>query len=141
MIKTKTVKKGNSLEQMLERLKNPASAMEAIGRVLVSSTKKRLSDTKMSPDETPWAPWAPSTLLARTKDGTASKGLLFNTGTLSKSIEAQVTKSEVIVGASASYAPYLQEGTTNMPGRPFIGISQLDQTHIQNILMRYLKKQ
>jgi len=140
MIKTtRTRSKDDPLGRMLQRLKDPSSAMAEIGKALVQSTRTRIKSTKTDPDESPWAPWADSTRIARTKDNTASKGLLYKTGELSRSIQAQVTNKQAIVGSDSPYASFLQLGTSDMPARPFIGISQKDKAVINNILLKHLK--
>lgn len=136
MIKTNT----DDLASLLKQLANPRPALEQIGEALVQSTRERLEKTKVSPEGQKWAPWSLSTLLARRKKGTAARGLLFDSGNLSNSIQAQVLGDSVIVGASAKYASFLQNGTENMPARPFVGISRQDEARIHGILSAHLEK-
>lgn len=136
MIKTNT----EDLASLLKQLANPRPALQEIGEALVQSTRERLEKTKVSPEGQKWTPWSLGTLLARRKKGTAARGLLFDSGNLSNSIQAQVLGDSVIVGASAKYASFLQNGTSNMPARPFVGISRQDEARINEILTAHLEK-
>lgn len=152
-MKTK-VNKGSAektLFGLLQQTSNTRPALEEIGRALVASTKNRIVDTKQGPSGAPWAPWATSTMLGRLKNGTASRGLLYESGKLLNSITSQVQQSrssngqfgslQVQVGSQGvEYAQYLQNGTKNMAARPFIGISKEDQQIIRNILRKHVFK-
>jgi len=128
-----------SLQQIINSLQNPAPLLDQVGQYLKKSTQERISTTKKSPSDQPWAPWADVTAMAREKKGTAGRGLLFDSGALYDSIDYQVQAKSVIVGAGVSYARFLQAGTFNMPARPFIGFSQQDKTNIHNMVVEYLK--
>ncbi len=136
MIKTDT----KDLEQLLKQLSDTRPALQAIGRMLVESTQERLQKTKTSPDGAKWAPWSLATLLGRQKKGNSALGLLFDSGSLSRSITYEVTENQVTVGARAKYASFLQDGTDKMPARPFVGISNEDERRIQDILTAHLEK-
>lgn len=130
-----------SVQQLIDKIQHPEPLLDQIGKILKASTQARITTTKKSPDGTPWAPWSYATLLARMKDGSASLGILNHTGNLLKSITYQVQGRQVKVGADSSvalYAKYLQEGTLNMPARPFVGISQQDNEAVRIAVRRYL---
>lgn len=129
------------IEGLLRRLKDPEPALRDISKLLKESTEKRITSTKRAPDGAPWAPWAPGTEAARNKKGNASRGLLYDSGELLRSITARVENGQAIVGTGVSYAPFLQQGTNKMPARPFVGVSAEDQRDIQGILRRYLAEQ
>jgi phage virion morphogenesis protein len=136
------VKRGASVEDLLAKIHNPSSLLDQIGKILVASTQSRIKDTKVSPDGTAFAPWAPGTAKARAKRGTTAGGVLFERGTLYRSIEHQVQGRQVIVGANtiAPYALYLQVGTNRMPARPFVGISDNDLGLIRKALQQFVQK-
>lgn len=138
MIEVRVSTDTRDLETLLSKLKNPRPALVEIGRMLQGSTRDRLQKSKIGPDGKPWAPWSLSTLLARTRKGTAGRGLLNDSGNLSRGITYEVRGNTVVVGATASYASYLQEGTKNMPARPFVGVSKQDEKQIDVILKRHL---
>lgn len=139
MIDVKIQSDTRDLETLLSKLKNPRPALVEIGRMLQGSTRDRLQKTKVGPDGKPWAPWALSTLLARTRKGNAGRGLLNDTGNLSRGITFEVRGNTVTVGAQATYAQYLQNGTDRMPARPFVGVSKQDEKFIDVILRRHLQ--
>lgn len=139
MIKTQATRDTGILQEMLDRIQNPNAVLESIGKALVTSTKTRIEKTKVSPDGKPFAPWALSTLIARKKEGTTALGILHRTGSLSASIVYEVQGRSVIVKSTSPYAGYLQDGTSKMPARPFIGISGQNRGQINLILKNYLK--
>lgn len=153
MIKLRSNKKAvDPTRGLLRQLQNPQAALDAIGEHLVKSTKARIKTTKQSPNGVPWAPWTLGTLLGRIRDGSASRGLLYNSGRLLNSITYQATpprgsngrfqKSQVVVGSQGvPYAQFLQQGTPNMAARPFIGISKTDQEVITSILRDHISRQ
>lgn len=53
-------------------------------------------------------------------EGTAKRLSPVKTGNLRRSVTSRATAHEAIVGATANYAVYVHEGTSRMPGRPFI---------------------
>lgn len=73
----------------------------------------------------PWAPLAPSTLAKKGQEAPGTP--LFDTGALADSLEHRVISPiTVAVGTSiesergAPYGKYLEEGTADMPPRPFL---------------------
>jgi len=126
------------ISALIRNLQRPQPLMQRIADHLVASTRARIRTTKTSPDGTPWRPWAPATADARTADGSAVFGLLFRTGFLYQSIQASVQGTQVTVFSDAPYAKHLQQGTTRMPARPFLGISQGDQDAIMGFVDRYI---
>ncbi len=139
MIKTQVTRDTSVLQDLLNRIQNPNAVLESIGKALVTSTKSRIEKTKVSPDGKPFAPWALSTLLARRKEGNASLGILNRTGSLANSVMYEVQGKSVVVGSTSTYGKYLQDGTSKMPARPFIGISGQNRGQINLILKNYLK--
>ena len=129
------------LEALIRKLKNPKDMMQEVSDVIVEDIKNRIIKTKTDPEGNKWLPWAPSTQEARVKDGTAALGLLYRNGDLARSITGTVKGSKAIeIGSNLEYAKYLQEGTSKMPARPFIGISKRAQTGINQVIRQYLEK-
>jgi phage virion morphogenesis protein len=126
--------------KQVDKLRNPAVYLSRIGEALLQATHERIQKTKVSPDGTPWAPWASSTARARRKAGTAGTGLLFNTGALDKSLTYSVQGPKVSVHSSSPYAQYLQNGTSRMPARPFLGIGKKEEALILDIWNKWLKE-
>lgn len=128
----------SQIGDLAKKLEKPQDLLNSIGDYLVKTTQARIRTTKSSPDGAPWAPWAPSTYLARAKQGSLGGGLLYNTGSLFNSISHSVSGDKVEVGTSSPFAKYLQMGTQRMPARPFLGISPADQEAITGLVRRHL---
>ncbi len=125
MITVKVDVNKQKLEQKIKSI-GPLTkrSLVQVGKLEVISTQNRIANTKASPTGQAWAPWSMATLRARTLQGTAHQGLLYRTGELFRSIYYKVTNTTLEVGSRAHYAQFLQQGTSKMPGRPFIGFTQ-----------------
>lgn len=130
-----------NITRLLNKLRDKGAFLQQVGEDLKASTQERIRSTKISPDGTPFAPWAMSTLRARQKDGTANLGILFRTGKLHDSIGFQVQRDHVEVGveSTVAYARYLQLGTLRMPARPFVGLSAQDLARIKRRLESHIR--
>lgn len=125
----------NEINELSKQLKNSKDFLREIGEVVCEDIKHRLVALKSDPDDKPWQPWAKSTEKARQKDGTAALGLLFKTGALTQSITYQLTSNNRLqVGTNNRYAGFLNDGTNNMPARPFMGLSKRASAGIDEVL-------
>ena len=63
------------------------------------------------------------------------------TGTLSRSIHAEVESDGVLVGTDVSYAKYVEQGTARMKGRPYLqpALSE-NMTKIQNQVQKAMQQ-
>ena len=123
------------LNDFVKQLNNPKDFLKEVGEIIVEDIKHRIVSTKLDPEDQPWAPWAESTRKARQNDGTAALGLLFQSGNLAQSINYRFTsKNNVQIGTSNKYAGYLNDGTDNMPARPFMGLSKRSIAGIEELL-------
>lgn len=127
----------SAFKQTIDKLQKPEALLEKIGQYLVTSTRTRIRTTKTGPDGALWAPWAPSTVLAKQRRNQGGT-LLMNSGRLFDSISHQVVAGQVEVYSNAPYARYLQLGTSRMPARPFLGISKDDESAIAGLVRRHL---
>jgi len=114
-------------------------ALQIAGQTEVQNTKQRIASEKIAPDGTSWKPWSMSTLRQRQKEGNVSLGLLNRTGALISSIAYKLTKNTLTIFSSASYAKYLQLGTSKMPARPFIGWSTDGVNKVRQLLKELTK--
>jgi phage virion morphogenesis protein len=137
------------LERVARSLADPRPVMQDIGEVLVASTKKRFTEGK-SPDGLPWAAKSEATLSAYAARGLRAdpRPLFGPSGVLSSTIFAEVGPdgSSVEVGSNRIYAAVMQFGAAkgafgttaggssipwgNIPARPFLGLSEADETEI-----------
>ena len=126
---------------------NDKDMMREVGDIIVEDIKHRIAVTKKDPDDKPWKAWAPSTAKARERKGNAALGLLFDSGTLLRSITAEVKNHgskggvSVYVGSNTRYAEWLNDGTEKMPARPFLGVSKRAKESIDEAIHLYLSKE
>lgn len=100
------------------------AALEQLGGEEVQVVQNRIRTGKTSPDGQAWRPWAMSTLRQRIREGTTGGGLLYKTGALYNSIKWKLTGKNLIIYSDSPYGQYLQNGTSRMPARPFLGWSK-----------------
>lgn len=151
------------LRDLEKRLGDLRPVMPEIGETLVESTKQRFSAAE-APDGTPWTPnsvttlQAYSSLFARNKNGTlksagvralgAKKPLTGETRALATTINYQVLDAHTVaIGSPQVYAATQQFGGTkaqfphlwgDIPARPFLGVSDADDTAIKDLVRTYL---
>ena len=111
------------LDVILKRTLDFVPFFDFAGEHALEAIRKRILDTKVSPDGEDWAPWKPLTETMRTWKGNAEQGLLFDTGDLLNSMRVEVDGSfSVAIGTDIPYAVDLQDG---IPGkqeaREFVG--------------------
>ena len=120
----------------LSRLEGFAMAELAddAGAILESSTRDRF-DTKLAPDGTPWEPWSEA------YDETRNHGvhsLLVEEGGLRDSIASYSSGAEVEVGSNLIYAAHHHFGGdeigSGIPARPFLGISDQDESDLRELV-------
>lgn len=112
------------IQKLSTKLKNQSSVMRKVGEEELKKTQYRITNSKTSPNGIPWQAWSYSTLKQRQREGTAGRGLLYRTGALLKSLKLSVTRKGFSISTGVEYAKYLQEGTPNMPARPFLESGQ-----------------
>ena len=125
---------GQSAADLLQLLKNPQPLLKRVGQTMVDAAVGRIVAVKEDPNGSSWAPWATGTLKARQRKGTEGGGLLYDSGALAKSLRYRISGNTVSVESSAPYAMFLQNGTPNMPARPFMGIGPGEQEAIFEIM-------
>lgn len=109
---------------------------EAVGAVVESQTRRRISEEKTAPDGTPWAPWSSEYAKERSRRGGGS--LLERSGALVDSIAFEVSGDEVIVGSPLEYAGAHQDGTDAIPARPYLGLSDANVDEVVRVIEDYL---
>jgi phage virion morphogenesis protein len=127
---------------------NPQPWLTAIGRDLEASTKLRFRDSQ-APSGAAWAGLSPVTIALRRGGGARAKPLL-DTGRLANSITSSTGPNYVEVGTNVIYARFQHYGAAkgafgrtsrgspipwgNVPGRPFLGLSQQDRASVLEVL-------
>lgn len=132
-----------ALDRLAKAAANPRPALLAIGDDLVLSTKKRF-ETSTAPDGSHWAANSAATL-KRKKGG---KPLIGKTRLLSQEIYPNVDGGSLRVGSTMEYAAMQHFGGKkskfphllgDIPARPFLGISDTDETMILKTVNDYLR--
>lgn len=130
------------------------SVLRGIGEDLTESTKKRF-ETKTAPDGTDWTKnsevtqWAPKKLPMGGYEIKGRDDPLIDHSALSETINHQLIDSNtLVVGSPMVYAAMQQFGGTksefqqlwgDIPGRPFLGVSDDDELAILNAIDNHLK--
>ncbi len=130
----------NLTQSLSQKWLNKNQYLDEVGQALVQLARERIEKTKASPEGDKWAPWASSTARARRKEGTAGTGLLLRTGKLRDSIEYEVQGPKVVVRSREQYAQYLQNGTSRMPARPFLGTGPREEKSMQSLWKKWINE-
>jgi phage virion morphogenesis protein len=124
----------NEVEKLAQKLNSYALTssqkrvlLDSLGETVEEQTGVRFDETKTAPSGTKWDEWKPSTLKYLQKNFPKAT-LLVRTGFLGNlSISHEMRGNDtVLIGSSAEYAEYIQEGTRNMNARPFLGLGVSD---------------
>lgn len=137
----RTVKR---LNRLLAGVANPRPALEAIGAVVESQTRRRIEDGGPSPDGTPWDAWSRG--YAATRHG--GQALLRGDGGLMDSIDWVADDDSVQIGSNLVYAAIHQfggeddmpAGPAGIPARPYLGLSDDDAEEVLDELNDYLAR-
>ena len=99
----------------------PNTPLQDTVDAIVEDTRIRLDDDDHAPDGTSWDEWSDSYAATR---GPGDK-LLFSSGELRDSIEAQRRSGDYIVGSDLDYAQVHQFGSPDgrIPERQYVGVS------------------
>lgn len=111
-------------------------ALLNVGAVVVSQTRHRIDSEKRDPWGKSWPQWSPE--YAKTRH--PNQSLLLSSGLLRDSITYQITRTHVRVGSNRFYSKWLQEGTSRMPERAFLGIGPDDAEEIEQVVIRNIRK-
>lgn len=145
------------LEEMLTRMEQPFKFYKAAGEYLTEIAIPRNFDHEQGPDGTPWAALKEATIRRREKLGQTPIRILRAGGSaasLSASIVAQPSHTEVRVGSATEYAAVHQFGAAKgafgadshgrplpwgtIPARPFLGLSTEDGQELIRIAEDWL---
>ena len=138
-LELKTAEIDKAFRGIKSGIRNPRPAFNKIAEYEVGEAKNRIRTTKVDPEGKPWKAWSYTTMMQRSKFG-PSRGLLYRSGALLRSFDFKVTNSKVTITNTKSYAPYLQEGTDNMPARPFLGWGKDSDKNATSAFIEYFKR-
>lgn len=106
------------MRMLLKRVKDKRPVLEAGGAALEGMSVQSFRDASIRPVE--WAELSPVTLMRKGDKGNT----LIDSGALLHSLSHVTRASEVEIGTDRFYGPWIQEGTSHMPARPFIPVSE-----------------
>lgn len=147
-----------ALDRLAAGMEDMSKPMDEIGTFIMVTTKRRFEEGT-APDGSPWAPNSPVTL-ARKKD---PRPLIGESGQLGTQISFDAGQREVEIGSLMIYGRVQQLGAAqgafgafigkdkrgrdhfhhipwgDIPARPFIGLSDEDETGILDIVTEWLE--
>ncbi|MGZ3815013.1 MAG: phage virion morphogenesis protein [Mucilaginibacter sp.] len=131
-----------ALRQLQQSTGNLRPALLKIGEDLKESTHQRFS-TKTGPDGQAWLGNSDLTIERKGRDFPLTEG-----GTLGNTIDYRLLGDDtLLIGSPLGYAAMMQFGGTktefpnlwgDIPGRPFLGISENDKVQILAIIQHHL---
>lgn len=131
-------KPGAEVQSLYRKWQQRSDFLDEVGQQFLQEAQLRITGKKTDPMGQKWAPWARSTALARAKDGSAARGLLYKSGDLLNSLSYNVQGDKVSVTSDSPYARYLQNGTGRMPARPFLGLGNKEQLILKQVWQKWI---
>lgn len=145
-----------ALRSAQERLADMTPVHQDIGEYMIEATKGRFR-AGIAPDGSSWAPKRPATIerYRRLGDGNLTKPLVGPSRRLSNEIVMSADRSAVEIGSNLEYSGVMQEGAAkgqfgvdrhgrpipwgNIPARVWLGISDVDERNILDIVDEHLE--
>ncbi len=104
-----TTEAQDRLHQLVRLMDQRRPFFAEVGEQLILSAGRNFK-AEAAPDGTPWAPFAPATVKARSRRSRSQLAILRDRGLLAGSINCQTTDDEVRVGSPVEYAAIDQPG-------------------------------
>ena len=132
-----------ALTRLAVGMDDMTAPMEEISKFLVQSTKQRFGEGT-APDGTAWAANSRVTLARKTD----SRPLFGTSGNLNQQISHEAGANQVEIGSNRIQAAMMQFGGAkaafphlwgDIPARPFIGLSEEDETGLLEIVTEWLE--
>jgi phage gpG-like protein len=106
--------------------------MQFVAEAGVAEVQERILSSKESPSGEQWAPWAVGYSKYRERQGNEEQGLLYDKGRLLASIIGVATRTRVeIKSVGVPYSSFIQDGTSRMPARPYLGWSEVSLASLE----------
>ncbi len=125
------------LKRLARRMTDMRPVMAEIGEIVVESIQRNF-DEQRSPDGAPWKPLTLETL----KRKRHPDRILYETGTLFRSIHPEPGRRSVSIGTNIIYGAVHQLGykPRNLPARPYLGVRDSDWPEIEAAIRHWLDK-
>lgn len=136
-IKTNEHAVQNWLRRLARRMTDMRPVMAEIGEIVVESIQRNFEEQR-APDGAPWKPLTLETL----KRKRHPDRILYETGTLFRSIHPEPHSRSVSVGTNIIYGAVHQLGykPRNIPARPYLGVRDSDWSEIEAAVLHWLAK-
>ena len=125
-----------ALREISRHASNLDPALADIGEYLLNSHRARFR-REVEPDGTPWLPLSPKYKRVKAKN----KGKILRLdGHLQRLLRYQVSGGELVFGTNRIYGAVHQFGFEEhgIPARPFLGISDEDESEVVQILISHV---
>ncbi len=125
------------LKRLARRMTDMRPVMAEIGEIVVESIQRNFEEQR-SPDGAPWKPLTLETL----KRKRHPDRILYETGTLFRSIHPEPRSRSVSIGTNIIYGAVHQLGykPRNLPARPYLGVRDSDWPEIEAAVLHWLDK-
>jgi phage virion morphogenesis protein len=127
-----------ALTRLRRKTSNLRPLINEIAETMRNSVEENFSKESARERGGVWKALAPATLQARAKKGKTGKKLQV-TGQLLASLQTKSSDTEATLGTNKKYARYLNDGTKNMPARPFMVLQKADIEEMKRTVADYLK--
>jgi phage virion morphogenesis protein len=108
--------------------------MVVVGQLVKAQTQRRIEAEKTDPGGAPWAAWAPSTAARRN----GGQSLLVYNRRLLASIFSKPTEFTAQIGTPVPYGGFLQDGTSHMVARQFLGLSSDNEDEVSKAVTAFV---
>ena len=130
-----------TLKAQADSLSNLQPFWQLVGMYVQKQTIKERFDKEQSPDGTKWKPLSPARIKQRLKrHKTGKMKILQDVGELRRSVKYEAGQKYVRIGSNLIYAKTHQFGRGNIPARPFLGVTQQERQHINDMFRTYLQR-
>ena len=111
--------------------------LEVVANVIAGQNRRRVLEDTHGPNGEAWPPLNEKYAQSPRKKGNK---ILVVTGNMARSIGYEVSGDTAWIGPSAYYAGYVHGGTSKMPARPFIGVSQDNRSEIEKVIEAFMTR-
>ena len=121
---------------LAKRLSDLSPAMARIERNVEEAIARRFDE--QSDGSSPWAHLAPSTVKDRARRGYGPTPILQRTGNLRRSVQGRHDRQSAEVGPRVAYAGFHADGTTKIPKRDFLVLTEAEIVALEVLLVGHL---
>jgi phage gpG-like protein len=116
---------------------NETAAVDEASALLLNKIRTRFL-SQVDPNGQPWI--VSKAALIREKLGIGG-GTLYDTGNLFHSLQLySISPNERAIGTDVPYAGYLNDGTVKMPAREFMGLSDVDVSLAESVVVKRIQE-